>query len=56
MMMDHVKRIAILERGEALQEARAKKKLSGSKCSCDQPHYTPLWWCEEHGDVVVPMD
>ena len=26
------------------------------KCTCEQPHYTPMWWCAVHGEVVVPMD
>ena len=28
----------------------------GAKCTCAQPHYTPLWWCDVHGEVIVPMD
>lgn len=28
----------------------------GAKCTCAQPHYTPLWWCAVHGEVTVPMD
>jgi len=28
----------------------------GAKCTCEQPHCLPVWWCEEHGEVVVPMD
>lgn len=26
------------------------------KCSCEKPHYLPVWWCPVHGEVVVPMD
>lgn len=28
----------------------------GAKCTCDQPHLTPTWRCEAHGEVAVPAD
>lgn len=28
----------------------------GAKCTCEQPHHLPVWHCEMHGEVVVPMD
>jgi hypothetical protein len=28
----------------------------GAKCTCSQPHHTPMWYCAVHGEVVVPMD
>jgi len=33
-----------------------RSKDFGAKCTCAQPHHTPVWWCEEHGEVAVPMD
>jgi hypothetical protein len=34
----------------------AEAEKFGVKCTCAQPHYTPLWYCPAHGEVVVPMD
>lgn len=28
----------------------------GAKCTCEQPHRTPMWYCAVHGEVVVSMD
>lgn len=28
----------------------------GAKCSCDQPHPLPGWYCQVHGNVTVSMD
>jgi len=28
----------------------------GAKCSCENSHPLPVWYCELHGEVVVPMD
>lgn len=28
----------------------------GAVCTCAKPHHTPVWWCEQHGEVCVPMD
>jgi len=28
----------------------------GAKCTCEQPHHLPVWYCEQHGEVTVPMD
>lgn len=44
------------------QETKAAIKQAGeeiaaaAKCHCAEPHYTPMWWCPVHGEVVVPMD
>jgi len=34
----------------------ASAREFGAKCTCAEPHHTPMWWCQEHGEVVVPMD
>ena len=41
-----------------VQEARETPGYSVRlvECTCAKPHYTPMWWCAEHGEVVVPMD
>jgi hypothetical protein len=28
----------------------------GAKCTCERPHHLPAWYCDVHGEVVVPMD
>jgi hypothetical protein len=34
----------------------ASAQAFGAKCTCEQPHHLPVWYCEKHGEVIVPMD